>query len=305
MKLLLTGASGFVGQAVISKLMTDGHELVLVSRTPSKLEARYGNLHTYYFWDALSGVPDKEVFNGIDGIINLMGESVANKRWTTQQKQKITDSRVKGTENLMNGARKYAKDLKVIVSASAIGYYDHFQDDVIDESSPASNSFLGQLCQDWEKAAKSITQDRDVRMVIFRIGVVLGKGGGVMAKMIPPFSWGLGGKMGSGKQWMNWIHREDLSSLIADSIKDDTFSDVYNAVSPQNIQNEAFSKTLGRLLKRPAFFHVPSFMIRLLLGEFSVEVLSGKKIVSTRLAKTGYPFKFSNIHDALEEVLSL
>lgn len=305
MKLLLTGASGFIGQAVIAKLMRDGHELVLVSRSPSKLEKQYGTLHTYYFWDALSVPPNKEVFEGVDGIINLMGEGVANKRWTKKQKQKISESRVKGTKNLMDGAKKYAKHLQVVVSASAIGFYDRFQDGTLDESSPASNSFLGQLCQNWENAAKTIPDDKPIRTVIFRIGVVLGHGGGAMAKMIPPFSWGLGGKMGTGKQWMNWIHREDLAALIASSIKNSDYSGTYNAVGPENIQNKAFTKLLGKLLQRPTFFHVPSFVIRLLLGEFSVEVLSGQKIVSNRVNKTGFVFKYPTISQALEQVLSI
>jgi len=303
MKLLLTGASGFIGQAVISKLMIDGHELVLLSRSPSKLEKRYGNLHTCYFWDALSGPPDKKIFDGIDGIINLMGEGVANKRWTKKQKQKIADTRVKGTQYLMDGAKKYATHLQVVVSASAIGYYDHLQDKIIDESSPASNNFLGQLCQNWETAAKTINEFKEVRTVIFRMGVVLGQGGGAMAKMTRPFLLGVGGKLGTGKQWMNWIHREDLACLIANSFKSKSFTGTYNAVSPQNIQNREFTKVLGTLLKRPTFFQVPSFVIRILLGEFSVEVLNGQKIVSNRLEKTGFVFKYPSIGNALESVL--
>ena len=305
MKLLLTGASGFIGEALVSKLVEDGHELVLLSRAPSKLKKRYGELHTYYTWDALSGPPNKAVFDGVEGIINLMGEGVANKRWTKKQKEKISQSRVKGTKNLMDAAKVHARHLNVVVSASAIGYYDHFQDSILDELSPASTGFLGKLCQRWEDAAKAIREESTVRTVIFRIGVVLGQGGGALAKMVPPFSLGLGGKIGSGNQWMNWVHRDDVVRLMASAIKNETFIGNYNAVAPENVQNNVFTAALGRLLRRPTFFQVPSFIMKFFLGEFSGEVLYGQKIVSNRLKETGFDFYYPDIDSALEEALSI
>ncbi|RAP38751.1 TIGR01777 family protein, partial [Candidatus Marinamargulisbacteria bacterium SCGC AAA071-K20] len=242
MKILVTGGSGFIGQALISKLTHEGHQLVLVSRNLSKLKKKYGNIHECHLWDALTGSPPKEIFSGVEGIVNLMGEGVANKRWTKKQKQKIKQSRVQGTQNLMDGAKEHAKKLRVVVSASAIGYYDHLQEATLDEESPASQGFLGNLCQNWESATKTISKNASVRMVILRIGVVFGQGGGALSKMIPPFSLGMGGQIGSGKQWMNWIHLEDLASLIATSIKNEKYTGIYNAVSPENIQNKQFTR---------------------------------------------------------------
>lgn len=305
MKLLITGASGFIGEAVMDKLVAQGHDLVLVSRTPSKLEKRYGTHHTYYQWDAVSGPPDKTIFEGIEGIINLMGEGVANKRWTPKQKQKISNTRVLGTHHLMDGAKKYASLLKVVVSASAIGYYNHLQNDTINEDAPNASSFLGKLCQNWEDAVNKMTKNAEIRTVILRIGVVLGEGGGALAKMTPPFSFGLGGKIGSGKQWMNWIHRDDLASMIVQAIEDQTFSGTYNAVAPESVQNKIFTKVLGSLLKRPTLFNVPAFAIKWLLGEFSDELLNGQKIISSRLPLTTFEFKYPTIMTALEQALSI
>lgn len=305
MKVLLTGASGFIGGAVISELVYQGHELVLLSRSPLTLEERYDGVHRCYRWDALTGPPPREVFDGVEAVINLMGEGVANKRWTEAQKRKIRETRVTGTRHLMEGAKLYGTQLRVVVSASAVGYYDHFRDGVIDEESPASQGFLGQLCQDWEKAAKTIGEKVAVRTVMFRIGVVLGADGGALSKLVLPFSLGVGGRIGDGKQWMNWVHRRDLARMMAEAVKDERYSGTYNAVAPGNVQNREFSKELGRLLKRPTLFPVPALAIRMLLGEFSRELLYGQRVVSSKFEAVGFSFHYPDITTALEDALSI
>ena len=304
MNILITGGTGFVGYNLVLKLMELGHRLTFVSRNPAKIRQHYGDMHTYHQWDALSGPPEKSVFDGVDGVINLMGEGVANKRWTTTQKKKLYDSRVLGTRNLVEGVLSHAPGLSFFLQASAIGYYDHAIEGPLTESAPGGTDFLSHLCKDWEAEGAKVKQIQSLRYVCFRIGIVLGDGG-ALSKIKVPFLLGVGGQLGSGKQWMNWIHLEDLTRLMSEATHNESFKGTYNAVSPNNATNKQFTKALSNVLRRPALFRVPSVALKLVLGEFSQEVLRGGNVSSKKLQELGVKFKFPDLDESLEAALNI
>lgn len=302
MNILITGGTGFVGEQLRLNLIRQGHSLTFLTRSPEKNSARFGDVHKYFFWDATASEPPAEAYNDIDAIINLMGEGVAEKRWSDTQKQKIYDSRIVGTRYLLAGAKKHAKSLKTFISASAIGYYDHTKPGPLTVASDPANNFMGKLCQDWEKEATAISQMKGVREVRVRIGVVIGNGG-ALAKMVLPFRLGLGGKLGSGKQWMNWIHVHDLVRILTTALENPSYHGVYNAVSPENVTNEEFTQKLGKALKRFTPFSVPKFALRLLLGEMAIVLLQGQEIRPSRLLDVGFVFEYDDLDAALGEAL--
>jgi len=304
MKILITGGTGFVGKTLITQLQQLGHSLTILTRNPTKNSVVLGDWHTYIYWDALTNEPPKEVYENIDVIINLMGEGVAEKRWSKAQKKKIKDTRIIGTKNLVSGALKHASSLKTFISASAIGYYDHKKKGEKFSDAPPSADFMGKLCEEWEIESKKISTIASVREVRFRIGLVLGNGG-ALNKLSLPISLGLGGPLGSGKQWMNWIHITDLCHALISAIDTPTFKGPYNAVAPENCTNRHFIKQLGKILKRPTLFFVPSVLLKVALGEMSVIVLEGQRVMSKGLEKTGFKFRFPSLTEALEDAMQI
>ena len=305
MKVLLTGATGFIGKRLIRKLLQLGIKPVVLTRNVSKAKEKCGDFVDYYSWDALSGLPPKEAFESVSAIINLMGEGIAEKRWTTIQKKCMWDTRVLGTKYLVEGALKFAEKLEVFISASAIGYYDHQASGDRYEESSASSSFMSKLCQAWEKESIQISEKKEIRELRLRIGLVLGSEGGALKKIQMPFKFGFGGVLGSGNQWMNWIHVEDLVNLVVTAIKEKHYSGVYNAVSPSNVTNKLFSQELASVLKKRNIFKVPALILNCVLGEMSAVVLEGAKVVPNRLIKAGFKFKYSELNYALKEALQI
>lgn len=300
MKILMTGATGFVGSYLVPELEREGHRLVVLSREPEKAKAKLGAVHQYFSWDYTQGTPPKECFEGVDAIIHLMGEGIAEKRWSERQKKIILDSRVKSSELIAAAANKHLeKPLKVFVSASAVGFYDLNGDATVTEDTPRGHGFLAEVCGAWEDAARKLTATE--RHVIFRIGVVFGHSGGALAKMLLPFKMGVGGILGTGKQFMNWVHVQDLVGMIVASVGNARFSGVYNAVSPHNATNFEFTKTLGKVLHRPTILPAPAFALKMALGEMSDLLLKGQHIKPKRLMDLGFEFKFANLTQALEE----
>jgi len=305
MKILVTGGSGFIGKNLILKLLKAGHSLTLLSRNPDKLSRRYGSIVTTVQWDALSGPPPAKAFDGIEAVINLMGEGVAEKRWTEAQKKKIKDTRVKGTTHLIQGALQHAPNLKTFISSSAIGIYNHTTTAKLDEDANLGSDFLSQVCIEWEAALEPIKKLNTIRTCVIRTGVVLGHDGGALKKLITPFSFGLGGKVGSGKQWMNWIHIHDLTNLFLTTLEDEQYTGVYNAVSPENATNSEFTKILGHVLRRPTFFTIPALPLKILLGDFSRELLVGQCVIPKRLEQTSFSFTYASLRSALEEAVGV
>ena len=304
MRLLLLGCTGFVGKELVPALLKEGHELCIISRKNinnlkiniplDKFNFLKIDLSKKQNWsneNLLSNLKDS------DGIINLIGEPIADKKWTDIQKEEIEKSRINSTKFLMETLKKSKINPKVIVNGSAIGFYGTSLTQEFNENSQCGNDFLANLCNKWEEVANE--KPFFSRLVIFRIGIVLEAEGGALGKMLPVFKIGLGGPIGDGNQWMSWIHRSDLCGLIIKALVDKQFSGVYNAVAPEPVLMKYFSKTLGRCLKRPDLLPVPGSILKLLLGDGAKLVLEGQKVISIKLQEKIYKFKYPLLEKAI------
>ena len=302
MRLILTGGTGFVGTALREILTQKGHEVVILTRQASR-EKQPGIRTRYVYWNPPGGGPWERELDGMDGVINLAGEPLVGKRWTAEHKQKIEGSRAGSTRAIVEAIRGSKRKPLFLINASAVGYYGSHENEELTEENPAGKDYLAQTCQKWEMEALR-AEAFDVRVVRLRIGIVLEKGGGALAKMLPPFQMGLGGPLGSGRQWMSWIHREDLTGLILWAIEKKEIRGAFNATAPAPVTMKEFSGTLGRALHRPAIFPVPEFAVKLLLGEMSEVLLKGQRVLPKRALSSGYSFRFPKLEQALQEILA-
>jgi uncharacterized protein (TIGR01777 family) len=301
MKILVTGGTGFVGRPLVRKLVENNHEVVLLSRNPEAAKSALALPLTVFKWDPEASTPPKEAYQGIEGIVHLAGESIAAGRWTEKQKKKILDSRTLSTRNLLKGAVEAGVKPKVLVMASAIGIYGDRGNDSLSESSPQGIGFLADVCRAWEKESQYPGLE-SVRKVNLRIGIVLGKDGGALQKLLPLFKLGGGGPVGNGKQWMSWIHRSDLVEMILYSLTHDNVSGAVNAVAPNPSTNAEFSKALGKAVNRPAFMPAPAIALKLAMGEMSELVLASQKVEAKKILDSGFVFKYPKIQEALDEI---
>ncbi len=302
MKLAVTGATGLVGGALCQNLIQAGHQVVALARNPEKAREKLPTVEVVA-WDATSGHPPIEALEGLDAVVHLAGEPVAAGRWTSQRKRMIRESRVAGTRNLVEGLSHCQNPPKVLVSASAIGYYGTQGDGLLEETNHPGNDFLAELCQQWESEAKRAT-DSGVRVVLVRSGLILAREGGALPRMLPPFKMCVGGPLASGTQWMSWIHIKDELEAIRYAIEHDEIEGPLNLTAPNPVTNEEFSRILARVLRRPAFFRVPGFVLRLLLGEMAETLLlKGQRVLPKKLEQSGYQFSFSNLSRAFEDLL--
>ncbi len=295
MKVLMTGGTGFIGSALCSRLLKDEHEIVILSRHPDAIKA------------PLTGISDLAQLKSnttFDVVINLAGEPIANKRWSNQQKQRISRSRLDETQKLIAYFKAIEHPPTLLISGSAIGYYGMGEtDDPVDETGSGDDSFSSQLCQQWEAVALQ-AQDLGIRTCLLRTGIVLGKGGGALSKMLPPFKMGLGGKIGGGKQWMPWIHLDDLVGIILYCIDHDELKGAINGTSPNPVTNQVFTKTLGKALKRPTILPMPAVSIKLLMGQMGEELLlAGKKVLPKKALSAGYKFQYETLEKALLNIV--
>jgi uncharacterized protein (TIGR01777 family) len=302
MKIILTGGTGFIGTALRESLTQKEHEVVVLTRQAAK-EKEPGILTRYRLWDPEEGGSWESEVDGADGVINLAGEPLVGKWWTTAQKQKIIESRVGATQAVVSAIRKAKKKPQFLINASAIGYYGPRQDEEVTEESHHGNDFLAHTCQAWEAHALR-AEDFGVRVIRLRTGIVLEKGGGALAKMLLPFRLGLGGPLGSGKQWMSWVHREDLVNLIHFLIEKKEAKGAVNGTAPNPARMKEFAATLGRVLHRPAVLPAPAFAIRMLLGEMAAVLLTGQRVVPKKALGLGYQFRYPKLEDALKAILS-
>ena len=309
MKLLLTGCTGFIGRELIPLLINEGHSLTVISRqTKGRLNTivNDSSIKVIQMNPAESSSWDKEeIQNSLkscEGVINLAGEPIAEKRWTTDHCKEITNSRIETTKNLIKNLRNLRKPPKVLINASAIGFYGSHSQTEFTEENIQGDDFLANLCKEWEFTAKN--KPRATRLLIVRIGIVLAKDGGALGKMLPIFRAGLGGPIGDGKQWMSWIHRTDLCKLINESVKNSAWSGVVNGVAPNPVRMNEFSNSLGQILGRPSLLAVPGPILKLILGDGARVVLEGQNVQSQRLNKLRFKFSFPTINDAFQSILN-
>ena len=300
MKTLVTGGTGMVGPRVLRML----DKPTVVSRNPDRARQSIGHLAGRIVgWDPLSGPPPAEAFEGVEAVFHLAGESVAEGRWTAAQKARIRDSRVIGTRNLVQGMRQAATKPSVLVSASAVGYYGDRGEEELTESASPGRDFLADVCVAWEKEAYA-AEELGVRVVTERTGIVLGAGGGALAKMLTPFKLGAGGPLGTGRQWMPWVHVTDLARLYLHAAEHDSIRGPLNAVAPNPVRNSEFTKALGRQLRRPAFMPAPYIGLRLLFGEFAQVLFASQRVIPKVALDTGFTFQYPDIAGALKEILA-
>lgn len=301
MKILVTGATGFIGQKLCKMFRGFGYELVGLSRNVESARQKVPALGRVFCWNPTRDSVPLEAFEGVDAVIHLAGESVAG-RWSPQKKQTIHDSRIQGTKHLVASMLKAAHTPQTFICASAIGFYGDRGNDPLHEDEPPGNDFLAQVCGGWEAQAKRACA-RGIRVAFLRIGMVLGPGGGALDAMLLPTKLGMGGPLGSGKQWWSWIHLEDAVGLIEHILQNQLEGPV-NLCSPNPVRQKTFAKTLGLVLRRPAFVPAPSFALKAVLGEFSAELLSSKKVLPHKAQETGYAFKFPDLEAALRNILA-
>jgi uncharacterized protein len=294
MRILVSGVSGPIGKALLPSLKARGHSVTRLVRGVPSREAQMA-------WDPARRLQPDSV-SGFDAVIHLAGESVVG-RWTEAKKQRILESRVRGTRNLAQSLTAAGERPRVFISASAIGYYGDRGDEILREQSASGKGFLPEVCRQWE-AATEPAADAGIRTVCLRIGIVLSAAGGALQKMLTPFRLGLGGNIGDGGQWWSWIHVQDLVGAIHHSLKSDLLQGAVNGVSPGPVTNAEFTRILARALSRPAIFPMPAFAARLAFGQMADELLlASQRVEPSALVASGYPFHYSDLRKALEDVL--
>lgn len=301
MKIAIAGATGFVGSRLVAQLQAQGHQVIILTRSPQQASNRFGQAQIVGYNPLKSGEWQQSI-SGCDAVINLAGEPIAEKRWTPAQKRSILDSRQLGTQKIVEAIDLATIKPQVLINASAIGYYGTSETSKFDETSPAGTDFLAEVCTAWETAAQSVTAN-GTRVVILRLGIVLGENGGALGKMLAPFSAFVGGPIGSGNQWFSWIHRDDVVKLIIAALNDTKMQGVYNATAPNPITMTEFAQTLGTVMNRPSWLPVPNFVLEAMLGEGAIVVLQGQQVVPTRTLAQGFDFQYSTIEPALTAIV--
>ena len=296
MKTLVSGSHGLVGRALIKSLLNRGD-------TVSRLVREAPSGSNEIEWHPNQDQIDVRKLNGFDAVVHLAGESIASGRWSPEKKTRIRESRIKGTKLLSGALAQASHPPRVFVSASAIGFYGNRGDEVLTEQSAAGNDFLAGVCKEWEQSAEPAVE-KGIRLVKARFGIILDKDGGALAKMLPPFRMGIGGRIGDGKQWMSWIGLADVIGALEFVIENQALSGPVNFVAPNPVTNATFTSALGRILGRPTFLPVPAFGARLAFGEMAdALLLSSQRVEPKRLNETAYRFRYSNLNDALSEIL--
>lgn len=294
LRILISGASGPVGAALVPFLKTQGHTVTRLVRTSARGQDQI-------LWDPARPLSPDSV-SGFDAVIHLAGESIVG-RWTGGKKQRILDSRTQGTSHLAEAAAKAAQRPRVFISASAVGYYGDRGDEILRENSPSGGGFAAEICRQWE-AATQLAANAGIRTAQMRLGVVMSADGGALPKMLPPFRLGLGGRLGSGRQWWSWVAVQDVVGAMDHVLNHDELQGPVNTVAPNPVSNAEFTTTLASVLKRPAIFPMPAFAVRLIFGQMGTELfLASQRVEPAKLAASGYQFQHPDLKNALQEIL--
>ncbi|MBI5675585.1 MAG: TIGR01777 family protein [Nitrospirae bacterium] len=296
MNILITGGTGFIGTPLSRELRNSGHTVVVTTRQTSVSKEKLT-------WNPPALIPS-DVISRFDAVINLAGEPVAPGRWTKKRKELIMSSRIDTTRSLVESIKKAASKPKVLISASAIGYYGAHGDEYVTEDTLPASDFLARVCKAWEEEALK-AQESGIRVVLIRIGGVLEADGGALPKMMTPFKFFLGGPVGSGKQWFSWIHRNDVLGIIKYALENESLSGPLNATAPNPVTNREFSSTLGDAIHRPSWLAVPSFIVKLTLGELGGMLLTGQRVLPEKIVRSGYKFKYHDLEDALKAIFGI
>lgn len=294
-RILITGGTGFIGKELCPRLLERGDQLTVLSRQPGEsVRALCGRVEAVNDLESLRSGP------GFDAVINLAGEGIADKRWSASRKQDLRDSRILLTAKLVEIIKTWEESPTVLVSGSAVGFYGDQGASPVTENTAPHDEFTHRLCSDWEKAAMEL-EDGNTRVCLSRTGVVAGPGGGFLQRMLLPFRLGLGGRLGSGKQYMPWVHRTDVVNALIWMVDTESARGPYNVVSPNPVTNAEFTRTLGRVLHRPTPFPAPAPVLKLALGEMSRLLLTGQNARPAKLTEEGFGFRFEDLEAALED----
>ena len=309
---LITGGSGFIGTGLIKQLLLENHDITVLTRNEVLTAQHFARVMDAEREDFQSKTKVKTIASldainpdqSFDVVINLVGQGIADKRWSDEVKQQLMNSRINTTQELYDYLKEALIKPDVFISGSALGYYGvRNTDDEIDENGDTDNSFSSQLCQKWEAQARKIAE-LGIRTCYLRTGIVLGKDGGALSKMLTPFKMGLGGPIGNGKQWMSWVHLDDIVDMIRFAVENDAIKGPINATAPKPVSNNEFAKTLAKVLKRPAIFPMPAFVIKLLFGQMGEELLlAGQRVIPKKLSDEGYQFQYPLLETALRDIL--
>ncbi|MBI9042141.1 TIGR01777 family oxidoreductase [Lutibacter sp.] len=296
--ILVTGGTGLIGKHLCNLLSKKGHKVLILSRNSS-------NNPNVFKWDIENNYIDENAIKNIDFIIHLAGEGIADKRWTSDRKKLLIKSRVASANLLFKKVKELNPNLKGFISASGIGYYGAItSEEIFDENSASGNDFLSTICVQWEEASLQFNL-LNIRTVLLRTGVVLTKKGGALEIIIMPIKFGLGAALGSGKQYMPWIHIDDLCEMYLQAIENTKLKGIYNAVAPEHCTNNTLSKAIAKVLNKPFFLpNIPAFLLKIVLGKLSCILLEGSKVSSKKIEETGFKFQFSNLNDALKNLLN-
>ena len=298
---LVTGGTGFIGSQVCDALHEKGDAVHVLSRNPARAQTKLHSAKAVYSWNPETDPLSSEAISDVEAVIHLAGETIAG-RWNSAKKRRIRDSRILSTRNLVASLADADTKPAVLVCASAIGYYGESGDAHFTEASPAGTDFLAEVCEEWETEAQKASEV-GIRVVTVRIGLVLGLGGGLLKQVLPPFKMGVGGKLGSGTQWMSWIHVNDVVGIILHALENEEINGALNATAPVPVRNTEFTKILGAVLRRPTLFPVPTFGLRLMMGEFAEFVVLSQNVLPEKTEASGYEFRYRTLESALKALL--
>jgi hypothetical protein len=303
MKIVIAGATGLIGKMLTKSLLDSDHSVVVLTRNPQRAASSPHPLLQIVHWDGRTAGSWHRHFVDADAVVNLSGESLGTGRWTRSRKKALISSRVDPTGAIVDAMKTAAANPRVLVNASAVGYYGPVEEGDVAEDHPAGSDFASRLCVEWEQAARA-AEAFGVRVVLLRSGIVLDPRGGALQRMILPFRLFAGGPLGSGNQWLPWIHREDEIRAIRFSLENERVSGPVNLAAPESATMRDFSVTLGRVLQRPSAMRVPPFVLRALLGEMADIVLTGQRVVPQKLLQAGFKFRFPALKEALKDLLA-